>query len=322
MSAPAQLVSASAALKVSPPRFGLELPTLPNPTFLPTIARELFLTRHFPREPEPDLVMEGVEQVEAYREGGAEHSLAMTYLFNAVHCTKTIEGARTVLDLGCGTGLQLCQIAQLNPSTQFVGLDLSAEMLTQARQHASVLGLTNVRFERGDITQLNSMATGSFEAVISTLALHHLPKRELLDQCFAEIARVLAPQGAVYLADFTRLKSRASVLFLSYRYEKREPALLLLDFERSLRAAFELDELRAAAAKHLPQTQTTSMALMPLLALITTAPRGVSSSLSQYAQSRRRQLPGHLRADLDQLRLLFKLSKLPQDPFSCVPTSP
>lgn len=171
------------------------LPTLPNPTFLPTIARELLATRRFAREPEPDLVMSGPDEVAAYALGGAEHSLSMMYLFNAVQCSQTIAGARTVLDLGCGPGRQLCQTAQLNPNTQFIGLDLSTQALSYARAHASSLGLTNVRFEQADLSNLSAVASGSYDAVTSTLALHHLPRAELLETCFAHISRVLAPGG-------------------------------------------------------------------------------------------------------------------------------
>ena len=103
---------------------------------------------------------------------------------------------------------------------------------------------------------------------------------------------------------------------MSYRYEKTEPALLLLDFERSLRAAFELEELRSLAARHLPQAKTTGMRLLPFVGLVTTPPRETASDLTDYAKTMRSRLPAHLRADLDHLRLLFKLGGLGSDPFS------
>lgn len=288
---------------------------MPNPTLLPTVLRELFKTPDFERIPEPDLVMAESDQVEAYAEGGLNDSLSLLYLFNAVHCSKTISGARSVLDLGCGPGRQLCQIAALNPTTQFVGVDLSAEMLAHASALALERELANVRFELCDITALTAFKTGSFDAVISTLALHHLPNSLLLERCFAEISRVLSPDGAVYLADFNRLKARTSVDFISRRYQATEPEVLVRDFERSLLAAFDHSEFEALRAAHLPRAATTTMKYLPLLSLVATPPRAIAPQLRSFAQASRKALPKDFRGDLDDIRLMFKLAKLPGDPF-------
>ena len=67
------------------------------------------------------------------------------------------------------------------------------------------------------------IADRSVDGLISTMALHHLPTVGHLEACFAEIRRVLKPEGAVYLADFGRLRSLKSVLFFAYMNAKAPP---------------------------------------------------------------------------------------------------
>jgi len=117
--------------------------------------------------------------------------MSASYLFNTAHISQVIQGCNKVLDLGCGPATQLAQIAQVNPQTEFIGIDLSDRMLENARNYCKELGVNNVTFKKDDISVLKTISDGSMDAVISTLALHHLPKDELLRSCFEQIKRVL-----------------------------------------------------------------------------------------------------------------------------------
>jgi 2-polyprenyl-3-methyl-5-hydroxy-6-metoxy-1,4-benzoquinol methylase len=59
-----------------------------------------------------------------------------------------------VLDIGCGSGKAACALAKEFPNSQFVGYDLCDDAIAAAQDEAKQLGLTNVRFESRDITQL------------------------------------------------------------------------------------------------------------------------------------------------------------------------
>ena len=72
-----------------------------------------------------------------------------------------------------------------------VGLDLSEAMLAVARRKAEELGLSNMKFQAEDITNLQFDST-SFDAVISRFCLMFLPEIPLVVK---EIARVLRPGG-------------------------------------------------------------------------------------------------------------------------------
>ena len=289
---------------------------MPRLSFLPTILRETLSARSLPREPEPDLVMESDEQVLSYAHAGRiDGVMSASYLFHTAHISDAIQGSRSVVDLACGPATQLAQVAQLNPGIQFCGVDLSPTMLASAAAHAKSLGLTNLRFMQADITRID-LPTGSADAVISTMALHHLPTRGHLDACFGEITRLLKPDGAVYLTDFTRLKSLRSVLFFAYMNANAQPHIFTLDYERSLRAAFELSEFQTAARSRLPQHVTVySTFLVPMLTSIRTKARGLDPALRESLKSMRRALPRRYRADLDDMRLFFRLNGLASDPF-------
>ena len=291
---------------------------MPNPALIPTFLRELLVTRTLPREPEPDLVMSDPAQVAAYAEAGrVDGVMAAGYLFHSARISQVISGCNSVLDLACGPATQLGQVAQLNPDVNFTGIDLSTTMLSDAEQHIKNLGLNNVSLCHGDIAKLEGVEDRSFDAVVSTMALHHLPNLSLLEDCFAAITRVLKPGGALYLTDFGRLKSLKSVLFFAYMNAKHQPHLFSLDYERSLRAAFLREEFEALANKHFPpEVGVVSTFKVPFLVIIKTADKPLPDVLLQKIKTMRRALKPRYQRDLNDLRTFFALGGLRNDPFA------
>jgi tRNA (cmo5U34)-methyltransferase len=101
-----------------------------------------------------------------------------------------------VLDLGAGTGLLSAMIAAAFPKARLTLFDLTPEMLMIARVRLKPLG-KRVRFVTADLAAAPSK---SYDAVVSALALHHLPdsgKRHL----FADIFKYLTPGGVFINAD-------------------------------------------------------------------------------------------------------------------------
>ena len=287
---------------------------------LPTLFREVFGNSEFPREPEPDLVMDDPDQVAAYAQAGRiDGVMAAAYLFHSARISQVINGCSSVLDLACGPATQLAQVAGLNPDISFTGVDLSQEMLSQADAHTHKLGLSNVQFRPGDITNLDFFDDASFDAVISTMALHHLPSTGMLNKCIHEIARVLKPGGALYLVDFGRLKYLKSVLYFAYLNRKTQPHLFLLDYERSLRAAFlpKDFELATQSAFNLESgVKVTTTAFIPILVLVKSEDKELPSQVKINIDALVQQLPAKFRTDLNDIRMLFKFAGLPNDPFN------
>ncbi len=107
------------------------------------------------------------------------------------------DDAFSVLDLGAGTGLLSLFIAQTFPHAQLTLVDVSPQMLTIAQERFSA-GDQRVQFLTGDFAQLP--LTGSYDVVVSALAIHHLPGEEKF-QLFKKVYNWLRPGGVFVNAD-------------------------------------------------------------------------------------------------------------------------
>ena len=115
-----------------------------------------------------------------------------------------------VLDVGCGTGsLAIAAKRHVGSTGTVYGIDASPEMLARAGKKAAKTGL-EVVFRNG-AAQALPFADGQFDAVLSTLLLHHLP-RTARQQCASEMRRVLKPGGRALVVDFAGSADRESSL--------------------------------------------------------------------------------------------------------------
>ena len=101
------------------------------------------------------------------------------------------------LDLGAGTGLLSALIAAAFPHAQLTLLDLSEEMLDQARDRFS--GISD-RFSFIQLDYRQSDPPGRYPVVVSALSIHHLKASEKVD-LFQRLTRWLAPGGIFINAD-------------------------------------------------------------------------------------------------------------------------
>ena len=119
----------------------------------------------------------------------------MTCLNHRLVADARLRSGQQVLDLGSGTGYPALLAAQVvGPAGGVLGIDLADQMLAAANRKAKKLGLANVEFRTGDVTEL-PFEGGCFDAVLSRFCLMFLP--DLL-KALGEIARVLKAGG--YLA--------------------------------------------------------------------------------------------------------------------------
>lgn len=65
-----------------------------------------------------------------------------------------LEAGIRVADVGCGSGHAMNLLAAAYPASTFVGYDIGADAIEQARAEAAEMGLGNVRFEVQDVAQL------------------------------------------------------------------------------------------------------------------------------------------------------------------------
>lgn len=129
--------------------------------------------------------------------------LLTTIFYQAIHrrllSYVILPDSALVLDLGCGTGKLLHRLAERYPQLQGLGLDLSPEMLRQARRHNQ--HHPRLFFCPGNAEMLPA-AQDQFDAVFNTISFLHYPDPQ---RVFDQVARVLKAQGHFYLADYSPL---------------------------------------------------------------------------------------------------------------------
>jgi SAM-dependent methyltransferase len=143
-------------------------------------------------------------------------------------------GVRRVLDLGTGDGRLLAHVRELAPDVTGVGVDFSPEMLAAARERFA--GDDGVELVAHDLAA-PLPALGRFDAVISSMAIHHLEhdrKRAL----YAEAFDLVAPGGVFanfeHVASPTPRLHRAFFAAIGEPLEHEDPSDRLLDVETQL----------------------------------------------------------------------------------------
>jgi ubiquinone/menaquinone biosynthesis C-methylase UbiE len=104
-----------------------------------------------------------------------------------------------VLDVGCGTGYFTRRAARVvSPGGHVIGIDPSRSVIDYARGKAPV----NCTFQLASAQALPH-PDASFDVVISSLALHHLPPDDR-PTALRDVYRVLRPGGRLLIAEFRR----------------------------------------------------------------------------------------------------------------------
>ncbi|MFT7003087.1 MAG: arsenite methyltransferase [Sulfurimonas sp.] len=123
--------------------------------------------------------------------------------FNSVDIKK----GYTVLDLGCGVGVDVLVASLLTGDTgKVIGVDITPKMVEMAQKHADLVGCKNVTilesiFDRIDIED------DSVDVVISNGAINLTSCKESV---FTEIYRVLKPNGTISFADIIDISEPSS----------------------------------------------------------------------------------------------------------------
>ncbi len=106
-----------------------------------------------------------------------------------------------ILDIGCGTGRTLHQIAIAHPHARLYGADMSPAYIKRARKRLIELDDVTLAAENGEALP---WADGTFDVVTSTYMFHELP-RNARRNVMREMLRVVRPGGLVVIEDSAQI---------------------------------------------------------------------------------------------------------------------
>src|SRR5262249_43878454 len=108
-----------------------------------------------------------------------------------------ITNGMKVLDFGCGDGTTALPEAKLGADV--TGVDIAANLVEAGNRRAAEQGLTNLKFQEGDATNLEQLPDKSFDLVVSIFGVMFAPKPF---EVAKEMVRVTRPGGRIVMGNW------------------------------------------------------------------------------------------------------------------------
>ena len=150
-----------------------------------------------------------------------------------------------VLDLGCGTGLELEEYFRLNPGAAVTGIDLSEAMLNALKAKFPEKNLTLIRASYFDVP----LGMGVYDAAVSVESLHHFPAG-MKASLYGKLHAALAEKGVFVLTDYfaesERMEKEYFENLAALKKEQGLPDDVFYHYDTPLTVEHETDILRRA----------------------------------------------------------------------------
>jgi ubiquinone/menaquinone biosynthesis C-methylase UbiE len=130
-----------------------------------------------------------------YRFGRPGHVPAFDTLLNRPHRTILLDRLdglgpwRSLLEVGCGRGVNLLLTAKRKPDAKLTGIDTSVAAIRTTRVELARRGMKDFHLEVGSVSNLTGLADQSFDVVLADAVLMYVPPAEIVD-ALSEMLRV------------------------------------------------------------------------------------------------------------------------------------
>lgn len=108
-----------------------------------------------------------------------------------------MQNEAVILDLGCGTGLELEYYFKLNPTARITGIDLAEDMLIVLKEKFYDMSITIIQGSYFDIP----FEKNCYNAIVSVESLHHFTKDKKVFLC-KKVHQALVADGYFILTDY------------------------------------------------------------------------------------------------------------------------
>ncbi len=156
-----------------------------------------------------------------------------------------MSGGAAILDLGCGTGIELEEYLKLNPTAKVTGIDLAPGMLGELKRKLSQYDVTTVLGSYFDVP----LGEGMYDAAVSVESLHHFT-RKAKTELYKKLHASLKDGGYFILTDYLIDSDEQEELYMSEYNRLRglqgKHDGELYHFDTPLTATHECEALRDA----------------------------------------------------------------------------
>ena len=159
-------------------------------------------------------------------------------------CLPKEQNAR-VLDLGCGTGLELTEYFKVNPDARVTGIDLAPEMLSVLRSKFPDKDLELIVGSYFEVP----FEENAYDAALSVESLHHFTKEEKIP-LYTKLRNALKEGGYFILTDYFARRNEEEICLrnelLRIRREENLEDDVFYHYDTPLTAEHEVEALKAA----------------------------------------------------------------------------
>jgi tRNA (cmo5U34)-methyltransferase len=184
-------------------------------------------------------------RVDGYDEHMKSNIEGASKFYNFTASLLPMEKDKSILDLGCGTGLELEELFQMNPYAKVTGIDMTEAMLETLKEKFPNKDITTVCGSYFDI----NFGEEVFDAAVSVESLHHFTKEDKIP-LYKKLNKALKSGGYFVLTDYFAESEEEEIFYgqelIRIRKEQELPDGVFYHYDTPLTVEHEKEALLEA----------------------------------------------------------------------------